>query len=77
MNKRIRRLNVEVDSSVIEGLEYNTTSRTLGVRYKKGKFRGKTKYYEDVDHTVFFDIINAESVGRRVLSLFHVSSECV
>lgn len=71
MNKRILCLNVEVDSTVIELLEYKSTSETLSVKYKRGKYKGKTKKYEGVDQGLFLEILNSESIGRKILSLFH------
>lgn len=71
MNKRVIRLSVEVDSSVIESIEYNGISHVLDVKYKRGKYKGRTKHYTGVAHDTFLEILNAESIGRTILSLFH------
>ena len=67
--KRIKQLKVEVESSLIEFVEYNKSKSQMQVRFKRGKTSKRKKTFEAISPQDFWTIINSESIGRAILKL--------
>lgn len=67
--ERLKKIRVEVKSSLIDFLEYSKQDYLLTVKFKQGKYKGKVRRYEEVAPEDFFSILSAESVGHAVIDL--------
>jgi len=65
----LRKITVEVKSSLIDYLEYSKDNCLLKVKFKHGKHKGKIRSYEEVSPEQFFNILTAESVGKALIKL--------
>jgi len=65
----IENLKIRPSSSLVELLDYNGIKKTLRVKYKKGRHKGKIREYSSVDPDLFSNIISSKSVGRSVLKM--------
>lgn len=65
----INKIKVEPQSSLISYLELDPQSMILNVGYKSGKHKGTVRSYEPVSLNQFFQLLNAESVGKSMLKL--------
>lgn len=50
----------DVDSSNVQSIAYNEGSKTLAVLFRNGGLYS----YDDVEETVYTDLVHAESVGK-------------
>ena len=65
----IERIRVEVNSSLIDFLEYSRKSLVLQVRFIHGKHKGKVRTYEDIVPQQFYNLLEAHSVGKALIHL--------
>lgn len=67
---RLKTIKIEAISSVIDSMEYSKDEYSLTVKYKrKGIFKNRIKHFEEVSPGQFFDLLNAESIGRALMHL--------
>ncbi|MFY0598340.1 MAG: KTSC domain-containing protein [Cyclobacteriaceae bacterium] len=72
---RLKTIKVEAKSSVVDSMEYCKEDLSLTVKYKtKGLFKKKIKRYEEVSPGQFFELLNAESIGRALMHLMRESN---
>ena len=65
----IKHIKVDVNSSLIEYLEYSPEELKMSVKYKSGKHANKVRNYPDISVRDFFHVIESDSIGRAVLKL--------
>ncbi|MEL7146668.1 MAG: KTSC domain-containing protein [Bacteroidota bacterium] len=69
MTNNVLNLRVTPASSLVEFLEYDQRRQELLVKFKRGKYKGKQRKYADVSKSAFMQLLNAESIGKSLLSL--------
>ncbi len=67
--KKIRQLKVEVESSLVEFVEYNYLKAQMLVRFKRGKAKKRQQVFKLVTPQDFWIIINSDSIGRTILQM--------
>jgi hypothetical protein len=75
----LRKIKVEVKSSLIDFLEYSQEDFSLIVQYKRrGIFNKKVKRFEEVSPGQFYKMLNSESIGKAYMQLIGVirSNQC-
>jgi hypothetical protein len=71
---RLKKIRIEAKSSVVDFMEYSREDLSLTVKYKKGGiFKKKIKRFEDVSPGQFFDLLNAQSIGRALMRFVNSS----
>lgn len=60
---------VPESSSLVEYLIFDAKSKLLEVKYKRGKYKGKSRKYKNFSKEEFEYITDAESIGKRLLSV--------
>ena len=65
----IQRIKVEVNSSLVDFLEYSHPTLELRVRFAHGKHKGKVRTYEEIVPQQFYALLQAPSVGKALIHL--------
>ena len=65
--EKMKKIKVDVFSSMVDFIEYSQNNNILLVKFKKGKYKGKIRSYDSVTPSQFFQILESDSVGRSVL----------
>lgn len=60
---------VPESSTLVEYMIFDAQTRLLEVKYKRGKHKGKSKRYKNFSREEFEYITDAESIGKRLLSV--------
>lgn len=56
-------------SSLVEYMIFDAQAKQLEVKYKRGKHKGKARKYRNFSKEEFEYITDAESIGKRLLSV--------
>ena len=56
-------------STLVEYMVFDAQSKQLEVKYKRGKHKGKARKYRNFSKEEFEYITDAESIGKRLLSV--------
>ncbi|WP_422359221.1 hypothetical protein [Reichenbachiella sp.] len=67
---RLKNIKIEVESSLIDYMQYSWEDSSLLVKYRHGNFlKQSVKRYEGVSQEQFFEMLNSDSVGKALLRL--------
>ena len=66
---------VPEQSSLVEYLIYDTQAKELEVKYKRGKYAGKSRKYKGFIREEFDYITSGESVGKRLIGVLRRKKE--
>lgn len=65
----IEKFRFKPDSSLVETLDYDSDKKTLQVKFKRGKHKGRVRIYKEVAPEDFCKIMSSRSIGRAVLKM--------
>jgi len=60
---------VPESSTLVEYLIFDAQAKQLEVKYKRGRHKGKARKYRNFSREEFEYITDAESIGKRLLSV--------
>ena len=66
---KLKKIKVDVTSSIIEYLEYSYNEYVLNIKFKRGRHRGKVRSYDETTPQESFELLNEPSVGKAVLKM--------
>ncbi len=65
--KHVRSIKLQVESSIIDYLEYSHERFQLIVSFKHGKYKGQVRSYYEIAPEQFYALLEAPSLGKALL----------
>ena len=65
--QHLKRISVDVNSSIVSHLEYSKEEHSMNVRFIRGRHKGKLRKYDHVMPHEFFDLLSAPSLGKALI----------
>lgn len=65
--EHLKRIAIDVNSSMVSYLEYSKEECKMYVKFKRGRHKGKLREYTEVMPEAFFGLLGAPSVGKALI----------